>query len=88
LFSPSAALLPEIRADIGGLLHAPQAAVRRPLWRRTARSLAGTDPTAILTRNSPSPAAADPLLLGCSGLYGRVLTNWPGAVALTMVLIA
>jgi hypothetical protein len=89
LFSPSAALLPEIRADIGGLLHARrlQCVVHYGEGPHVA-SLA-LIPLAILTLElaftSRRPIHFFLAVLACMAV---VLTNWPGAVALTMVLIA
>jgi len=89
LFSPSAVLLPEIRADIGGLLHARrlQCAVHYGEGPHVA-SLA-LIPLAILTLELAfTSRRLIHFLLAVLSCMAVVLTNWPGAVGLIIVLIA
>jgi hypothetical protein len=89
LFSPSAALLPELRADIGGVLHARrlQCAVHYGEGPHVAAlaliplALAALD-LAFARRR---PVHFLWAVLACAAV---VLTNWPGAVDLLMVLAA
>jgi len=89
LFSPSAALLPELRADIGGVLHA-----------RRLQCLVhyGEGPhIAALTLIPLALLALELLFAGRRPFHflfavliclAVVLTNWPGAVALAIAVIA
>ena len=89
VFSPSAALLPEIRADIGGLLHARRLQCVVHYGEGPHVAALAAIPLAILALElaftSRRPVRFLLAVLVCMAV---VLTNWPGAVGLTMVLIA
>jgi len=89
LFSPSAALLPEIRADIGGLLHARRLQCLVHYGEAPHIAALAIIPLAILalelafTSRRPSR-----FVLAVLASIAVVLTNWPGSVDLTMVMAA
>jgi len=89
LFSPSAALLPELRADIGGVLHARRLQCAVHYGEGPHVAALAMLPVAILaleltfTRRRPVH-----FLLAVIACMAVALTNWPGAVDLLMVLIA
>jgi hypothetical protein len=89
LFSPSAALLPEIRADIGGLLHARRLQCVVHYGEGSHVAALALIPLAVLTLElaftSRRPIHFLWAVLACMAV---VLTNWPGAVDLTIVLLA
>jgi hypothetical protein len=89
LFSPSAALLPELRADIGGVLHARRLQCAVHYGEGPHVAALALIPLAILalelTFTSRRPIYFLLAVLACMAV---VLTNWPGAVDLLMVLIA
>jgi len=89
LFSPSAALLPELRADIGGVLHARRLQCAVHYGEGPHVAALALIPLAILTLELAFTRRR-PLhfLLAVLASIAVVLTNWPGAVDLLMVLIA
>jgi hypothetical protein len=89
VISPSAALLPEIRADIGGLLHARRLQCVVHYGEGPHVAALALIPLAILALELALTSRRPfHLLLAVLACMAVVLTNWPGAVDLTMVLIA
>ena len=89
LFSVSAALLPEIRADMGGLLHARRLQCLAHYGEGPHIAALALIPLAILALELAFTGRR-PLhfLLAVLACMAVVLTNWPGAVDLLIVLIA
>ena len=89
VFSPSAALLPEIRADIGGLLHARRLQCLVHYGEGPHVASLALIPLAILALELAFTSRRPfHFLLAVLACMAVVLTNWPGAVGLVMVLIA
>ena len=89
LFSPSAALLPELRADIGGVLHARRLQCAVHYGEGPHVAALTLIPLAMLALEfSFSRRRPGHFLLAVIACAAVVLTNWPGAVDLLMVLVA
>ena len=89
LFSPSAALLPELRADIGGVLHARRLQCAVHYGEGPHAAALALIPLALMAVEVAF-ARRRPVhfLWAVLASAAVVLTNWPGAVDLLMVLVA